>query len=64
MAETPQHGDIVAVTENVLRTVFVYITENSFKKMSATFGKYRLRSKDATVEVVGTNDKRVFYSTE
>ena len=25
MAETPQHGDIVADTENVLQTVFVYI---------------------------------------
>ena len=28
--------------------------------MSATFGKYRVRLKDGTVEEVGTNDKRVF----
>ena len=29
MAETPRHGDIVADTENVLQTVFVYNNENS-----------------------------------
>ena len=29
IAETPRHGDIVVDTENVLQTVFVYITENS-----------------------------------
>ena len=29
--ETPRHGDIVADTDNVLRTFFVYINENSFK---------------------------------
>ena len=29
MAETPRHGDIVADTENVLQTVFVYINENN-----------------------------------
>ena len=30
MAETPRHGDIVADTEKVLQTVFVYINVNSF----------------------------------
>ena len=48
MAETPRHGDIVADTENVLQTVFVYINVNSFcfsfltvmKKISATFGHF------------------------
>ena len=52
MAETPRHDDIVADTENVLRTFFVYINENSFKNLCGTFGKYRLRSKDGTVEEV------------
>ena len=31
MEETPQNGDIVTDTENVLRTVFVYINESSLK---------------------------------
>ena len=36
MIEIPRHGDIVAVTENVLQTVFVYINENRLKHLSAT----------------------------
>ena len=31
MAEKPRHGDIIAELENVLRTVFFYVNENSFK---------------------------------
>ena len=31
MTETLQHGDIVADSENVLQTVFVYINEDSLK---------------------------------
>ena len=58
MAETPRHGDILVGTESVLQTVFVYI--NSLKKISATSAKNRVKSKDRTVEEVGTNDKKVF----
>ena len=48
MAETPRHGDIVADTENVSQTIFIYINENSccfalmFDKLSATFGQFLL----------------------
>ena len=48
MAETPQHGNIVADTEKVLQTVFVYINVNSycfslmFEKLSATFRQFLL----------------------
>ena len=41
MAKTQRHDDVVAETENVLRTVFVYINENSFNncvKLSESIG--------------------------
>ena len=41
-------------------TIYVYINENSLKKLSTTFGKYRVKSKDEAVEKVGADDKRVF----
>ena len=59
-----QHGDIIADTKNVLWTVFVYIIENSLKKFLQFSEGIRLRSKKGTVEEVGTNDKKVFNSTE
>ena len=30
MAETPRQGDIVADTESILQTLFVYINENNY----------------------------------
>ena len=40
MTETLQHSNIVTDTESVLDSFFVYINENSFKKLSATFGQF------------------------
>ena len=47
IAETPQYGDIVADTENVLQTFFIYINEQllfslMFENLSATFGQFLL----------------------
>ena len=39
MTETLQHGNTVTDTENVLQTVFVYISEKS-KKLSAIFKQF------------------------
>ena len=52
-----KHRDTATLlrTKNVLQTVFVYINENSLKKI-VIFGMYRVRSKDGTVEEGGTND--------
>ena len=41
MAETPRHGDIVADTENVLQTVFVYIDIVVFINVSKIVCNFR-----------------------